>query len=165
MHSYAINDGVELPSPKYRQAVKNDVKLPRPKSRQAVKYEAKLPRSKHRTGPDVAELPRLTYSYTIQHADEAGRSGHGLLNPRCPMSGMWSTTYDQSEVMSFAPQQSAMQTPQAPGGQRGKPTAGRRSPRPDRHVLFTDDAQGRKKQEPVPIFGGKPIATNENGDL
>ena len=81
------------------------------------------------------------------------------------MSGMWSTTYDQSEVLSFAPQQSAMQTPQAPGGQRGKPTAGRRSPRPDRHVLFTDDAQGRKKQEPVPIFGGKPIATNENGDL
>ena len=82
MHSYVINDGVELPSPKYRQAVKNDVKLPRPKSRQAVKYEAKLPRPKHRTGPDVAELPRLTYSYTIQHADEAGRSGHGLLNPR-----------------------------------------------------------------------------------
>ena len=66
---------------------------------------------------------------------------------------------------SIAPQQSAMQTPQAPGGQRGKPTAGRRSPRPDRHVLFTDDAQGRKKQELVPIFGGKSIATNENGDL
>ena len=81
------------------------------------------------------------------------------------MSGMWSTTYGQSQVMSFAPQQSAMQTPQAPGGQRGKPTAGRRRPRLDRHVLFTDDAQGGKKQEPVPIFGGEPIATNENGDL
>ena len=84
----------------------------------------------------MAELPRLTYSYTVQHADEAGR-----------------------------PQQSAIQTPQAPGGQRGKPSAGRRRPKPDRYVLFTDDAQGRKKQEPVPIFGGEPIVTNENGDL
>ena len=91
--------------------------------------------------------------------------GQGMGYSTQAMSRMWSTRYGQSQVMSFAPQQSAMRTPQAPGGQSRKPAAGRRRPRQDRHVSFTDDAQGRKRQEPVPIFGGELIITNENGDL
>ena len=90
--------------------------------------------------------------------------GQGMGYSTHAMSGMWSTTYDQSEVMSFAPQQSAMQTPQAPGGQRGRPTAGRRRPGPNRHVSFTDDVQHQEIQKSAPISGDEPIVTDENGD-
>ena len=58
------------------------------------------------------------------------------------MSGMWSTRYGQSQIM---------QTPQAPGGQRGRPTAGRRRPGPNRHVSFTDDVQHQEIQKSAPI--------------
>ena len=71
------------------------------------------------------------------------------------MSGMWSTRYGQSQIM---------QTPQAPGGQRGRPTAGRRRPGPNRHVSFTDDVQHQEIQKPAPISGDEPIVTDENGD-
>ena len=71
------------------------------------------------------------------------------------MSGMWPTRYGQSQIM---------QTPQAPGGQRGRPTAGRRRPGPNRHVSFTDDVQHQEIQKPAPISGDEPIVTDENGD-
>lgn len=89
--------------------------------------------------------------------------GQGLGYPTQAMSGVWSTKYGQSQVMSFAPQQSAMQTPQVPGG--GQSTARRRRPRPNRHVSFSEDARGGKKQELLPTSGGEPKVTNENGDL
>ena len=80
------------------------------------------------------------------------------------MSGMWPTRYGQSQIMSLDPKLSAMQTPQAPGGQRGRPTAGRRRPGPNRHVSFTDDVQRQEIQKPAPISGDEPIVTDENGD-
>ena len=80
------------------------------------------------------------------------------------ISGMWPTRYGQSQIMSLDPQLSAMQTPQAPSGQRGRPTAERRRPGPNRHVSFTDDVQHQEIQKPAPISGGEPIVTNENGD-
>ena len=80
------------------------------------------------------------------------------------MSGMWPKRYGQSQIMSLDPKLSAMQTPQAPGGQRGRPTAGRRRPGPNRHVSFTDDVQHQETQKPAPISGDEPIVTDENGD-
>lgn len=67
------------------------------------------------------------------------------------MSGMWSKAYGQSQLMSFVPQVSTMQTP---GAYSRKPKTKRSRPKKPRRVSFSNDVgQGAEAE---------PITTSEN---
>jgi len=85
----------------------------------------------------------------------------GLGGPRMnystqAMSGMWHQGYGQSQVMSFVPQMSTMQTP---GGYSRKPKSKRSRPTKIRKkVSFSNDAQEGAEQEPNAVSEDSPTA-------
>lgn len=71
------------------------------------------------------------------------------------MSGMWSKAYGQSQLMSFVPQVSTMQTP---GAYSRKPKTKRSRPKKTRRVSFSNDVQEGAEEEPITVSEDSPTA-------
>ena len=96
-------------------------------------------------------------STAMQSTMQMRLGGPGMNYSTQAMSGMWSKAYGQSQLMSFVPQVSTMQTP---GAYHRKPKSKRTRTKPKtRKVSFSDDVPEVAEEEPIVVSQDSPKVT------
>ena len=137
-------------------------------------------------GPTFAPL-QLNYpgqSTVMQSNMQMRLGGPRLSYSTQAMSGMWPQGYAQSQLMSFGPQMSAMQTPvayprtlmspsamQTPEAYPSTPKSKKSKPMKTRKVSFSNDDQYGAQEEPNAVFEdssaaqGSEVSSNSEAEV